>query len=1255
MKKILLICATLLSICSHAQLANWTPVPGGTNFPTNTSGQIHGYCRISQLKFHPSDTAKYYAVTAEGGLFLSSDQGANWTVAPGTDVLTNSCASICIDYTNDQHLLLGTGDANYYSNSSAGLRKSTDGGSTFTATSLTNCLVIEILQNSTNSLEYIAATNKGIYKSTDGGNNWTASTATNIPFTDMKVNTAVNSQIVYACTEEDVPRFYRSTNFGTSWTQITSGVIASTANIQSGSRIGVTPADPNIVYLSIVGGGGIILKSIDGGLTFTTQKAEGSPYITFYDDNATDGGQGNYDHTITVDLLDPTKLWVQSHCTWYSTNSGVTWTMLTHWWEKCHTDMHQIQQAPFNRNKLYSMNDGGVWISTDGGNNWTPRGNGLYAYEIGDKCGIGSQVDKNFISIGTQDNGRVIANATGWFTTRGGDDYDKRQCDYNGNIYFDGTDRQLNHTGATGGYGLPTTNWNAFGFNRTNADLGFVGVTDVYRTTNLSAGTPTWTQISTFNQTIVDIHSSIADPNRLYVLVSNGDVYVSSNALAASPTFVLRTPPGSASSRGSVAAIANNADIVYVSENNAVYRSSDAGATWTNVTYNLPNVNHRRILAEQFGGTQELVFIATNNAVYYKKAGQTTWTNYSTNLPSRRSPTEFSMYDDGTNQSRIRYATFGRAIWESAFDNLRPFSANIVVGDSVIDCDNSSVLYTQGCIGAVNTPIAYSWSFQGGIPSTSTAASVNVTYPVTGTYNVTLTATDALNNTSTKTIAVFVQVNTQLALPLTEGFVSTAFPPMGWSQVNVANVSELWERNAIVGSQGSTESMQYRNYDNSNGNHDEVRSSTYNFTGISSATLNFDVAYRRYASNYSDSLAVLVSTDCGASFTTVYYNGGTALSTVPGDYTADGFVPTPSQWRTETVDLSPYIGNQSVMISFQNRGHYGQNIYVDNINLTGVIAAPGPNFGAAPAAVCTGENVTVTDASIGVVTSWDWDFGPGATPATATGIGPHTVSYSSAGTKTITLTVNGGGTSTHDVTVTGTPAVPTITVGGPTTFCSGNSVTLTSSAATGNTWSNGETTPSITVSVPGTYTVVASNGACSSAASTGTTVVINPNPTVSLAAIADLCLDDPAFTLSGGSPAGGTYSGNGVSGGQFTPAVAGAGTTTLTYTYTDSNGCSGTASIDVLVDDCAGIKENELSQISIFPNPSDGLFTVDAGKLIIERVMIYDNKGRLVRGLTGSKGSTLKVNLSDVVTGAYEVKVLCSDDSQVTIPIVLER
>ncbi len=58
----------------------------------------------------------------------------------------------------------------------------------------------------------------------------------------------------------------------------------------------------------------------------------------------------------------------------------------------------------------------------------------------------------------------------------------------------------------------------------------------------------------------------------------------------------------------------------------------------------------------------------------------------------------------------------------------------------------------------------------------------------------------------------------------------------------------------------------------------------------------------------------------------------------------------------------------------------------------------------------------------------------------------------------------------------------------------------------------------------------------------------------------DVCLDDAPFVLNQARPAGGTYSGTGVSGGIFTPATAGSGNHTITYTFTDINGCSGTGS-----------------------------------------------------------------------------------------------
>ena len=85
-----------LQLFASAQTANWSAVLP-SKFPTNASGQIHGLSRVSQLKFHPTDPNKMYAVSARGGLFISTDAGANYVVAPGTDNMP-SCrlASIVI-------------------------------------------------------------------------------------------------------------------------------------------------------------------------------------------------------------------------------------------------------------------------------------------------------------------------------------------------------------------------------------------------------------------------------------------------------------------------------------------------------------------------------------------------------------------------------------------------------------------------------------------------------------------------------------------------------------------------------------------------------------------------------------------------------------------------------------------------------------------------------------------------------------------------------------------------------------------------------------------------------------------------------------------------------------------------------------------------------------------------------------------------------------------------------------------------------
>jgi hypothetical protein len=79
------------------------------------------------------------------------------------------------------------------------------------------------------------------------------------------------------------------------------------------------------------------------------------------------------------------------------------------------------------------------------------------------------------------------------------------------------------------------------------------------------------------------------------------------------------------------------------------------------------------------------------------------------------------------------------------------------------------------------------------------------------------------------------------------------------------------------------------------------------------------------------------------------------------------------------------------------------------------------------------------------------------------------------------------------------------------------------------------------------------------------TITINPTPTVSCPANSSTCVNTASYALTGGLPAGGTYSGPGVSSGNFNPATAGVGTHTITYTYTDGNSCSNSCPFSITV------------------------------------------------------------------------------------------
>ncbi|WP_246074112.1 Ig-like domain-containing protein [Hymenobacter jeollabukensis] len=225
-------------------------------------------------------------------------------------------------------------------------------------------------------------------------------------------------------------------------------------------------------------------------------------------------------------------------------------------------------------------------------------------------------------------------------------------------------------------------------------------------------------------------------------------------------------------------------------------------------------------------------------------------------------------------------------------------------------------------------------------------------------------------------------------------------------------------------------------------------------------------------------------------------------------------------------------------------------------------AVPIPTVTALPSTVSLGQATTlsVTSPVAGTIYAWS---GPGLTNATGPTV---TVAPPATGPNTYTITANVGNCSANSqLTVAVTLPPPTITGFTPSAGPAGTSVVITGSGLLGNTavsfngvaaTFSGVTNTAITAIVPPGATTgpvsVTTPGGTTSGTSNFTVVP------VTLAVQAAVCLNAGTFALTGGSPAGGTYTGPGVSGGQFNPLTAGAGRHTITYSYT-LNGVTSTA------------------------------------------------------------------------------------------------
>ncbi|WP_300665432.1 T9SS type A sorting domain-containing protein [Fluviicola sp.] len=254
--------------------------------------------------------------------------------------------------------------------------------------------------------------------------------------------------------------------------------------------------------------------------------------------------------------------------------------------------------------------------------------------------------------------------------------------------------------------------------------------------------------------------------------------------------------------------------------------------------------------------------------------------------------------------------------------------------------------------------------------------------------------------------------------------------------------------------------------------------------------------------------------------------------------------------------------------------------------------------------------------------------------------GTYTITHSVAGTCPSTTNVNVTLTSTPDASFTYAQGAYCADATDPApVFGTGASGGVFSASPSGLSINSNSGLIDLSASTAGTYTVtndIAAVGTCA-ASSEVFTVVVNALPNVTLAALTDVCIYHNAFTLTGGAPAGGTYSGTGVTAGSFDPATAGLGTKTITYSYTDPNNCSNTATNTILVDDCLGLEDNKLSAVAVYPNPTDGKLTLSGLSEETAFKVISVSGQVVVNGKVSSTADT--VDLSAFENGIYVLQL----------------
>ncbi|MBI2819671.1 MAG: hypothetical protein HYX73_06810 [Acidobacteria bacterium] len=407
---------------------------GPTGINSTLNDLVSG--RVNSLAVDPQNPATLYLAAAGGGVWKSTNRGGRWV--PLTDQLPSlASGAVAVDpFSGD--IWYGTGELNfcrdcYYG---AGVYRSSDGGKNWSRINPDNFLsspTSVIVFDSQKPGTIFIGRSSALWRSTDGGANWEVVLRGTV--TDFALNPA-NSSIAYAAlgyfSGSPENGIYRSTDGGASWTRLAGGLPEQSTM----GRIALTVASssPTTLYALIANASDFKLnglyRSLNGGNSWSRLGSLSADVLT--EDGA---GQGAFNLCLETDPRDAGVIYAGGSDLWKSSDFGANWQSLS-LAAGLHEDPHEIVFDPSDQQTFYLIGDSGIWRSADGGRSFTNLNQSLAITQF---QGVGLHpTNPNLAVGGTQDNGTALY--------RGGLLWDQGRPGDSGAAFFDSGDPQVIYT-----------------------------------------------------------------------------------------------------------------------------------------------------------------------------------------------------------------------------------------------------------------------------------------------------------------------------------------------------------------------------------------------------------------------------------------------------------------------------------------------------------------------------------------------------------------------------------------------------------------------------------------------------------------------------------------------------------------------------------------------------------------------------------------------------------------------------------------